>query len=212
MKTISLEQELSLKHFRVAIFGSARLPKEDPLYAEIRALSMQLSKQDIDVVTGGGPGVMEAANEGHKAGKSTKAHSIGLTVDLPFEKQSNRFLDLEQHFHKFSGRLDTFMKLSQAIVVFPGGIGTCLELFYTWQLIQVGHICNIPIILKGELWKELISWVDTYLVKEKRMKSEDMHMICLAHTTEDVMKIINEAHTLFKEHGEGYCLNCEKYR
>lgn len=213
METISLEQEIALKNFRVAIFGSARLEKTDPLYTEIFDLAHLLGEADIDVVTGGGPGVMEAANKGHKSGSTNeKSHSIGLTVDLPFEKESNKFLDVEQHFHHFSGRLDSFMKLSQVIVVFPGGIGTCLELFYTWQLIQVGHICNIPIILKGELWKELIKWVDTHLVKEKRMKSEDMHMICLAHTLDDVMDIINEAHVLFQEHGDDYCLNCEKYR
>jgi len=154
---------------------------------------------------------MEAGNEGHKS-HDGPARSIGLTIELPFEAEGNEHLDIERHFPKFSGRLDQFMRLSNVVVVMPGGIGTCLELFYTWQLIQVGHICNIPIILYGDMWQKLVEWVRSYPLEKGLISPKDMDMVCVAKSPEDILKIVDEAHEGFKNAGKDYCLNVKKYQ
>lgn len=201
--------------FRVSILGSARTPKDDPLYKEIYDFSFGLAQRDIGVVTGGGPGVMEAGNSGHNDGnKSSLSESVGLTIELPFESEGNAYMDRQQHFQKFSNRLDQFMRLSNVVVVMPGGIGTCLELFYTWQLIQVGHICNIPIILYGDMWVKLLEWVKTDLLTGQKISPKDMDLVCHAPDMATVDKIIDEAHAAFKaaDGDESYCLNLNKYQ
>ena len=137
-------------HYRVAIFGSARTKEGDPKYQEVFEISKGLAAAGFDIVTGGGPGIMLAANAEHQSVPSD-GHSIGLNIKLPFEQEANKFLDIKKGFDRFSGRLDTFMALSDAVIVAPGGIGTLLELFYSWQLIQVQHVCETPIILYGKM-------------------------------------------------------------
>jgi uncharacterized protein (TIGR00725 family) len=138
-------------HYRVAIFGSARIKEGDQKYNDVFNIAKGLAEGGMDVVTGGGPGIMQAANAGHKSA-SKGTHSIGLNIKLPFEQDDNKFLDIKKDFDRFSNRLDAFMSLSDAVVVATGGIGTILELFYTWQLVQVQHLCETPIILfKREL-------------------------------------------------------------
>ena len=144
--------------FRVSIFGSARTRPGDPEYQRAEKLAYKLGKREIGVVTGGGPGQMEAANKGHEESLSS-SNSIGLTVRLPYEAESNGFVNVEKHFQKFGNRLDHFMALSNAVVVTAGGIGTCLEFFYTLQLTQVKHICPIPIILLDPMWNEVYGWL-----------------------------------------------------
>ena len=122
--------------FRVSIFGSARTKAEDPEYKIAYELAKELGKRDIGVVTGGGPGQMEAGNKGHKDA-CKNSNSIGLTVRLPFEEGGNDFMDMQEHFQRFGNRLDHFMALSNAVVITAGGVGTCLEFFYTLQLTQV---------------------------------------------------------------------------
>jgi predicted Rossmann-fold nucleotide-binding protein len=157
-----LKEELSKEHFRVAIFGSARIGKDDPNYKLIFNLARLIASKGIDVVTGGGPGLMDAASSGHfKGRRDDSQHSIGLNIRLPHEQTNAAHLDIKKDFYNFSTRLDHFMVLSDVAVIAPGGVGTLLEFFYTWQLVQVEHICNIPIILLGEMWFDLVRWIRT---------------------------------------------------
>ncbi len=201
-------------NFRVSIFGSARMMPDHPVYKMAYELARRLADENIGVVTGGGPGIMEAANQGHKAGNSTgQSKSIGLTIELPWENEANHFLDAHIRFQKFSGRLDQFMILSDAVVIMPGGIGTCLELFYTWQLVQVKHICNIPIITVGTTWKELIDWVNRGLLDtEHTISEEDMDMIFTVSTPEDALEILCDSRDAHEKAGAEYCLNWKKYK
>jgi uncharacterized protein (TIGR00730 family) len=193
-------------HFRVAIFGSAQIKKDDEIYKQVRDLAHAIGKRDIDLVTGGGPGLMGAASFGHSMAQNEDAQSIGLTIDLPHEAHANKHLDLKRHFHKFSSRLDTFMELSDVAVVVPGGIGTCLELFYTWQLAQVKHTANTPIILLGEMWHELIKWVRKYPLKEGLISAGDLDNIFCVETKEQALEIIFKLQEKHEEGIEEYSL------
>jgi uncharacterized protein (TIGR00730 family) len=215
-------QTIFLKHankldpaskFRVSVLGSARTKPEEMIYQETYDFCERLAQKHIGVVTGGGPGIMEAANHGHNAGnESSMSESVGLTIELPFESEGNDFLDRQQHFQKFSNRLDQFMKLSNVAVIMPGGIGTCLELFYTWQLIQVGHICHIPVILYGEMWKPLLEWVKTDLLAKGKISEKDLDLVCYAPDIATVEKIIDESYETFKQAGNEACINLKKYQ
>jgi len=189
-RPLNPEEELYIKHFRVAIFGSARIGKGDSVYNEVTELAKRIAEHGIDIVTGGGPGLMDAANLGERLSNNKDSQSIGLTIQLPFESKGNRHLDIKKHFQKFSSRLDHFMTLSNVIVVMPGGIGTCLELFYTWQLTQVHHIEPIPIILYGEMWHELIDWIKKWPLKQKLMNPQDLENIFCVHSNEEALNII----------------------
>lgn len=213
MKKPIIPKEIDVEHFRVAVFGSARIQPEDPRYKQISKLTKMIAENGMDVVTGGGPGIMEAANKGHKEGRGeNNVHSFGLNIKLPNEQSENKHLDIKKEFEKFSSRLDYFMYLSNVVVVAPGGIGTVLELFYTWQLVQVEHICNIPIILLGDMWPDLIKWIEKWPLKHKLLGEGDMNPIFLANNCKEVMKIINKAHEQFKSGNKDFCLNYVKYK
>lgn len=136
-------------HYRVTIFGSARISEGDEAYRDVYDIARGLAAEGFDIVTGGGPGLMRAANSGSKS-VSNGGQSIGLNIKLPHEQCPNPYLDIKEEFDRFSGRLDAFMAMSDAVVVAPGGIGTMLELFYSWQLVQVQHLCETPIILSAK--------------------------------------------------------------
>lgn len=185
-------------HFRVAVFGSARTKENEEIYKQVYDLAYKIGQKNIDIVTGGGPGLMLAASEGHQsANPGQEADSIGLIINLPWEAKSNAHLDIKKNFDKFSGRLDHFMALSNVVVVMPGGIGTCLELFYSWQLVQVHHIKEIPIILVGEMWEELIKWVKKYPLKDKLISEPDLDCIHIAKNNDEAMRIIEKHHQTF---------------
>ncbi|MEK6818982.1 MAG: LOG family protein [Nanoarchaeota archaeon] len=204
---------LDSKHFRVAIFGSARIKKEDKVYKNVYLLAKLLAERGIDVVTGGGPGLMEAANSGHKTeSKITNAHSIGLGIKLPKEQKFNKSLDYQETFMRFTNRLDEFMLLSNAVVVADGGVGTLLELFYTWQLVQTNKICHIPIILMGDMWPDLIKWLKRWPLKRKYFEKKDLDLLFLAKDYNDVIRAIDEVHREFKKGNKNFCLNYKKYR
>ncbi len=207
------KQKINKNHFRVAIFGSARTKRNDPEYKKIEKLAQLIAEENIDVVTGGGPGLMDAASRGHHKGrkKGNHAHSLGLTIKLPHEQHDGYHLDVKEDFAKFSGRLDKFMQLSNVVVVAPGGIGTILEFFYTWQLIQVKQTCEIPIIMVGSMWKGLIDWVKKQPLRKKLLNKEDLKTIYFTNTNAQAMKIIMEAKKSF-ESGEHVCRNIEKYK
>lgn len=201
------------EHFRVAIFGSARIKPNDPRYNQIYNLARMIAADGMDVVTGGGPGLMEAANKGHKEGrKSKKVHSVGLNIMLPDEQSANKHLDVQKDFNRFSDRLDYFMKLSNVVVVAPGGVGTILELVYTWQLMQVEHTCDHPIILLGDMWRPFIEWIENWPLKKRLVSEGDMMPIFLAKHCREAMKIIRKAHQDFIHRGPGYCWNYRKYK
>lgn len=207
------EIHIDPNHFRVAIFGSARIKPNDPRYNQIYSLARMIAADGMDVVTGGGPGLMEAANKGHREGrKSKKVHSLGLNIMLPMEQEANKHLDVQKDFNRFSNRLDYFMQLSNVVVVAPGGIGTILELLYTWQLMQVEHTCDQPIILLGDMWKPFIEWIETWPLKKKLMSESDMMPIFLAKHCREAIKIIRKAHHDFEHRGPGYCWNYRKYK
>lgn len=204
--------EVYEKHFRVAIFGSARIQKGAPTYEEIYKLAHMIASENIDIVTGGGPGLMEAACKGHNDGRQCEeSHSIGLNIDIPAEQQPNRHLDVKKDFARFSKRLDTFMILSNAVVVAPGGVGTLLEFLYAWQLVQVKHVCNMPIILLGDMWHDFLRWVEKHPLEKKFLEKKDLEHIFLAKDSFDAFRIIKRFYDGYKV-GEDVCLNFKKYR
>jgi len=215
MKKRTLKEEVSGENFKVAIFGSARIGRSGPRYQTVKSLAKMLGEQGIDIVTGGGPGLMEAANKGHRIGISKskkKAHSIGLGIKLPREQTFNKYLDIKQEFRTFTKRLDKFMLLSNAVVVAPGGVGTLLELFYTWQLVQVDQICDIPIILLGKQWKPLLKWLKNYPLRNKFISRRDIDLLFVVDSPKDVMEIISDALLARKSGEKNFCLNYKKYK
>lgn len=195
----NFKKYLKEERFRVSIFGSSRIKKDDHNYKEIYHLAQMLGERGIDVVTGGGPGIMEAGNVGHKKGsKQTKAKSIGLNIFLPHEQKLNKGVQVEKRFRRFSARLDNFMLLSNAVIVAPGGVGTLLELFYTWQVLQTKKIHHIPIILMGKQWKDLMHWLEKFPLRSHYFDPEDLKLLYHAKDSKEVMKIIDKEFELYK--------------
>jgi predicted Rossmann-fold nucleotide-binding protein len=167
-----------------------------------------ISKLDIDIVTGGSPGLMNAASEGHQAGRRTKKpQSIGLRIKLDTEEKEAAHLDRKKEFARFSRRLDTFMQLSNVIVVFLGGVGTMLELLYTWQLMQTNHICIVPIILLGDIWLGFLDWIKKSLLKNKYLDLRDYNLLFHAKDCEEAFRIIEMIYEDFKEVNNKFCSN-----
>ena len=185
----SLVTEIGSDYFRVSIFGSARIKANTNEYAQVYELAKKLAQNKTDVVTGGGPGLMEAANAGSKDGGS-KTKSFGLHIDLPFESTPNDHLDITYHHKKFSSRLDEFMRISHAVIVTPGGIGTILELLYTWQLIQVNHISERPIILLGEMWNGLLDWMESEPLKKHLIDKSDFKNIEIVQSVDEAIELL----------------------
>lgn len=145
--------------YRVTIFGSARTAPGDPVYREVKRVASALAEMGCDIVTGGGPGVMQAANEGAAAvDGATAERSVGIRIALPFEQNANAFVTQAYEHRTFFTRLHHFVLTSDAFVVAPGGIGTVLETLMIWQLLQVGHVQDAPLILVGKMWPGLIEW------------------------------------------------------
>ncbi|MCH8067427.1 MAG: LOG family protein [Nanoarchaeota archaeon] len=199
--------------FRIAIFGSARIKKGQQRYNLIYNLAKEIAEQGIDIVTGGGPGLMDAASRGHHAGRKNKnIYTVGLTIHLPKEQKQSYHLDVKKDFHKFSKRLDNFIHLSNVVVVAPGGVGTMLELMYVWQLVQVKYSCRIPIILFGDIWKDFIKWIKNGPLKNKFLDEEDLELLYLAKNSDEAMKLIKLSYEEYKKGSKNICLNIRKYR
>src|SRR5438552_10732111 len=154
-------RKLEDTEFRVCIFGSARIRPEDPVYQMVYRLARSLAKLGVDIVTGGGPGLMEAANRGVQEARNEQSKSYGLPIELPKRLEApNKHLDIKSQHRRFSSRLDEFMRLSHAVIVAPGGIGTVLELMYVWQLIQVGMVEERTVVLLDRgFWDGLLAWM-----------------------------------------------------
>lgn len=190
------------RFYRVCIFGSARIKPETKSYEEVFELARFMAWEGIDVLTGGGPGLMEAANKGAMLGreeKRTKSLSYGLSIQLEWEPEPNLHLDVKRHHQRFSSRLDDFMRLSNAIVVTPGGIGTVLELFFAWQLIQVKHILPRPIILlDSAFWSGIMEWMKEFPLERGLVSESDFSNVSIVDTPEQVMKVLSEDHKSYR--------------
>lgn len=178
----------------VTIFGSARTPPDHPEYQKARETAMLLGQAGFGIISGGGPGIMEAANAG---AKSAGAKSIGVGIELPFEQKLNDFVDTSVNFHYFFVRKVMLVKYSQAFVIFPGGLGTLDEMFEALTLIQTKKIKNFPIVLVGtDYWKGLTDWMENTLAKQGKMKASDMRLLTVTDSPEEVKDFVvkNVAH------------------
>jgi uncharacterized protein (TIGR00730 family) len=154
------------ERYRVTIFGSARVPEDHWVYAAVRDVAEELTRLGCDIVTGGGPGLMAAANEGtRRADPNTLKRSVGIRVQLPFEQDVNAFVTQAYEHRTFFTRLHQFVLMSDAFVVMPGGIGTVLEAMMIWQLLQVGHLQRTPLILVGKMYADLVAWCERYMLR-----------------------------------------------
>ena len=172
----------------VSIFGSARVTPDTCYYQLTEQIARQLSDAGFSVVSGGGPGVMEAANKGAFEGKSL---SIGLNIQLPHEQKANRYQDISQSFRHFFARKYMFVKVAAAYVVMPGGFGTLDELLEALTLIQTGKTPRIPLILVGsEFWAGLLDWFRERLVSEKMINAEDIDLLQVIDEPERVVAAI----------------------
>ena len=177
----------------VSIFGSARIKPDNKYYLLAEKIAYKISKAGYGVITGGGPGIMEAGNKGAHNGDGT---SVGLNIELPFEQHHNPYIDKDKNlnFDYFFVRKVMFVKYSQGFVVMPGGFGTLDELFEAITLIQTKKIGKFPIILVGtDFWSGLIDWINTVLIeKEKTVHSEDMNLIKIVDNEDEVVKALDD--------------------
>jgi hypothetical protein len=187
-------QQYTDDFFRVCIFGSARIKPHDEIYELTHRTAYLLGAAGIDVLTGGGPGLMEAGNKGAKEGRDhsgSKSRSFGISIEINTEKLPNEHLDVKHHHRKFSSRLDDFMRLSHGIIVMPGGIGTILELYFSWQLIQVKHIDPRPLVLVGtKFWSGLVEWMKTTILEKNLVSSGDFECLHIVDTPEAAVEIV----------------------
>lgn len=205
-RAVLIEDELRKldedRFYRVCIFGSARIKPDTNQYSDVYELARYLSWEGIDVLTGGGPGLMEAANMGARLGreeKHTKSLSYGLSIQLDFEPEPNKHLDIKRHHHKFSSRLDDFIRLSNSVVCTPGGIGTLLELFFVWQLIQVKHATPRPIVLlEKKFWEGVLEWMKDEPLARGLVGEKDFAVLHLADTPAEAFDIISAHHQEFR--------------
>lgn len=172
----------------VSIFGSARTPPDHAYYMLTEVIARKLSDAGFSVISGGGPGIMEAANKGAYFGKSP---SVGLNIQLPHEQSANPYQDISQTFQHFFARKVMFVKFAAAYVVMPGGFGTLDELFEALTLVQTGKIAHIPIVLVGKtFWGGLVDWVRSSLIAEGMISPEDIDLIRVIDKPEDVVEAI----------------------
>ncbi len=176
----------------VTIFGSARTKTQHPYYKLAEEVAYKLTKAGFGIITGGGPGIMEAANKGaHYA----NGRSVGLNIKLPFEQSSNPFIDSDKllAFDYFFVRKVMFMKYSQGFIVLPGGFGTLDELFEALTLIQTEKIARFPIVLmQKSYWSGLLEWIKSALLEEKNVSPEDLDLIVCVDTADEATKCIED--------------------
>ena len=176
----------------VCVFGSARTSSSNPEYARARALGAALAKEGYATITGGGPGIMEAANRG---AFETGGVSVGLGIELPHEQGLNEYLDIAIDFRYFFARKTMFVKYAQAFVVFPGGFGTLDELFESLTLVQTGKITWFPVILVGvDYWSGLLDWLRARAVESEKISPDDFNLIHLTDDVDEIVSIIGAAH------------------
>jgi uncharacterized protein (TIGR00730 family) len=185
------------ERYRVTIFGSARAKPGTFVYEEVKRVAAALADMGCDIITGGGPGLMQAANEGAASvNAAERSRSVGIRVELPFEQEVNPFVQQAFEHKTFFSRLHHFVLTSDAYVVTPGGIGTVLELTLIWQLLQVKHIHGAPLILVGNMWAELVDWAKKNLLKPELnlANPEDMAIPRCVKTADEAIALLRDHH------------------
>lgn len=181
----------------VSIFGSARTKPNNPYYELAEEIAKKVTEQGYGVITGGGPGIMEAANKGARSGGG---RSVGLNIELPFEQYSNPYIDADKliNFDYFFVRKVMFMKYAQGFIVLPGGMGTLDEMFEAITLIQTQKIGRFPIILVGKsYWGGLLDWIKSTMLTAKNINPDDLNLITLVDNADDAVKEINRFYSKY---------------
>lgn len=185
------------ERYRVTVFGSARTQPGHWVYQEVKQMCAALSAMGCDIVTGGGPGLMQAANEGAQevqAGK--RVQSIGIRVELPFEQEVNPFVQQAFEHQTFFTRLHHFVLMSDAFIVAPGGIGTVLESMMIWQLLQVRHLHDTPLVFAGPMWKGLVDWATQVMLRPgfELANAADMKIPHCVDGADQAIAVVREHH------------------
>ena len=190
------------ERYRVTIFGSARAKPGTFVYDEVKRVAAALAEMGCDIITGGGPGLMQAANAGAAASNAPERNrSVGIRVDLPFEQEANPFVEQEYEHKTFFTRLHHFVLTSDAFVVVPGGIGTVLELTMIWQLLQVKHLHDTPLVLVGKMWADFVDWANVNLLKPELALASpaDLKIPQCVNTADEAIALIREHHGRWRE-------------
>jgi uncharacterized protein (TIGR00730 family) len=176
----------------VSIFGSARVGRRSRYYAAARRVAAALGKQGFAIITGGGPGIMEAANRG---ARDAGALSVGCNIELPFEQGLNEYVDLGMEFRYFFVRKTMFVKYAEGFVIFPGGFGTLDELFESLTLIQTGKVEHFPVVLYGrDYWGGLLQWIREHPLYEEKISPEDLDLLIVTNDPDEACTAIVESH------------------
>jgi uncharacterized protein (TIGR00730 family) len=183
------------ERYRVTLFGSARTQPGHWVYREVKRMCAALSAMGCDIVTGGGPGLMQAANEGAREMLAAeRVQSIGIRVDLPFEQEVNPFVEQAFEHGSFFTRLHQFVLMSDAYIVAPGGVGTVLESMMIWQLLQVRHLHDTPLVFAGPMWKGLVDWASAQMLRPgfELASTEDMNIPVCVDGADEAIAVIRE--------------------
>jgi len=176
----------------VAIFGSARLKPETPTYEAAVETAHLLAKAGFGIITGGGPGIMEAANKGAQEGEMC---SVGCNIELPFEQRSNIYLDISLDFSYFFVRKTMFVKYSNAFIIFPGGFGTMDELFEALTLIQTKKVSHFPVILyDSKFWGGMVNWIREVMLTTGTVNEDDLRLLYISDDPQEICRIVTEAY------------------
>jgi uncharacterized protein (TIGR00730 family) len=176
----------------VTVFGSARTREDDPSYSAAREVGRCFAEAGFAVITGGGPGIMEAANRGARDGDG---HSIGFNIEIPHEQSPNPYLDVSLTFHHFYARKTMFVKAAEGFVIFPGGFGTLDELFETMTLIQTDKIEDFPLVLfDGDYWEEMLAWLRSELLPRGTISEEDFSLVTVTDDPAEAVRIVVSAY------------------
>jgi len=185
-------ETMNVKEPLITVFGSARTPESDPIYEDARRLGHLLAENKYGVITGGGPGIMDAVNRGASEGDGL---SIGLNIKLPMEQHPNPYQNISLDFRYFFVRKVCFLKYAKGVVVYPGGFGTLDEFFEVVTLIQTDKINRIPVALvMPEFWQPLLDWMKNNLVAAGTIDVEDLDLFRVCSNADEVLKFIKEAH------------------
>ena len=178
----------------VSVFGSARIGRADPSYRQARALARKLAKLGYAIITGGGPGIMEAANRGAREGGGV---SVGCNIELPFEQGLNEYVTLGMEFRYFFVRKTMFVKYAEAFCIFPGGFGTMDELFEALTLIQTGKVQHFPVVLFGSAyWRGMLDWMRGTLLADGKISPEDLTLFTVTDEVDEAVSVILSHHQM----------------
>jgi uncharacterized protein (TIGR00730 family) len=192
------------ERYRVAIFGSARAQPGTFVYDEVKRVAAAFAALGCDIVTGGGPGLMQAANEGASSAGS-QVQSTGIRIDLPFEQDVNPFVEQAFEHKTFFTRLHHFVLASDAFVVVPGGIGTVLETLMVWQLLQVRHMDGVPLVLVGRMWRGLVEWTQQSMLDPRLhlANAEDLTIPQCVDTADEAIAVVRDLHARWQAEAGG---------